>query len=73
MAITNRDRVFLSYAHEDLDTVRRIHAGLKERQLNVWLDKVDLGPGRWKPAITKAIAQSRFFLICISEMKGVTS
>jgi hypothetical protein len=51
MAITNRDRVFLSYAHEDLDTVRSIYSGLKQRKLNVWFDKVDLGPGRWKPAI----------------------
>ena len=67
MAKPNRDRVFLSYAHEDLGTVRRIYAGLKERQLNVWLDKEDLSPGRWKPAITKAIAQSRFFVICISQ------
>ena len=48
MAKPNRDRVFLSYAHEDLDTVRRIYSGLKERQLNVWFDKVDFGPGRWK-------------------------
>jgi len=67
MAKTARDRVFLSYAHEDLDTVHRIYAGLKERQLNVWFDKIDLGAGRWKPAITKAIAQSRFFLICLSQ------
>ncbi len=67
MAKATRDRVFLSYAHEDLDTVRRIYSELKERQLNVWFDKERLGPGRWKPAITKAIAQSRYFVICISE------
>ena len=61
MAKATRDRVFLSYAHEDLDTVRSIYTGLKERQLNVWFDKENLGPGRFKPTITKAIAQSRFF------------
>ena len=64
---SNQDRVFISYAHEDLPTIRRIVAGLKMRKLNVWFDKDDLGPGRWKPAITKAIAQSRYFVICISE------
>jgi hypothetical protein len=67
MAKATRDRVFLSYAHEDLDTVRHIYSGLKERQLKVWFDKEDLGPGRWKPAITKAIAQSRYFVILISQ------
>ena len=54
MAKPTRDRVFLSYANEDLDTVRRIYSGLKQRKLNVWFDKENLGPGRWKPAITKA-------------------
>jgi hypothetical protein len=67
MAKSNRDRIFLSYANEDLDTVRSIHSGLNERQLNVWFDKVCLGPGRFKPTITKAIAQSRYFVICISQ------
>ncbi len=62
-----RDRVFLSYAHEDLDTVRRIYTGLKECKINIWFDKVDIGPGRWKPAITKAINRCRFFIICLSQ------
>jgi hypothetical protein len=66
MTKTARDRVFLSYAHEDLDTVRRIYAGLKERQLNVWFDKEDLKPGAWMPQIEKAIPRSRYFVICIS-------
>ena len=60
MPKATRDRIFLSYAHEDLGTVRRICAGLKERQLNVWLDKEDLGPGLWKPASrTRSSTQTR--------------
>jgi tetratricopeptide (TPR) repeat protein len=67
MAGSARYRVFLSYAHEDQDKVRRIYSGLKQRRLDVWFDKENLGPGRWKPAIIKAITQSRYFIICISE------
>ena len=66
MAKTTRDRVFLSYAHEDLDAVRRIYKGLKERQLKVWFDKEHLKPGEWMPQIEKAIPRSRYFIICIS-------
>ncbi len=60
-------RVFLSYAHENLDMVRRIYTGLKVRKIDVWFDKEDLGPGLWKRKIEKAIPKSRYFIICISE------
>ncbi len=63
----SKGRVFLSYADENLDMVRRIYDGLKERKLNVWFDKEDLGPGLWKRKIEKAIPKSRYFVICISE------
>ena len=62
-----RDRVFLSYAHEDLKIVRKIFQGLKQRDLEVWFDKENLGVGKWKNKITKAIARSRYFVICISD------
>ena len=60
-------QVFLSYAHEDLETVRRIHEDLILRDVNVWFDKIKLGPGKWKPQILRAIRQSRYFLICLSQ------
>lgn len=62
----NRDRVFLSYASEDLAKVELIYEGLVQRNLNVWFDKQDLKPGPWKPQIMKAISRSRYFVICIS-------
>ena len=62
-----RSRVFISYAHEDLPTIHQIVDGLKKRKVDVWFDKEQLAPGRWKQQITKAIAQSRYFVICISE------
>jgi tetratricopeptide (TPR) repeat protein len=66
MAALKRDLVFLSYAHEDLDRVRRVYEGLKKRKVNVWFDKEDLRKGRWKRQIMKAISKSRDFVICLS-------
>lgn len=63
---TMRERIFLSYARNDLDIVNRVYTGLKKRKLDVWFDKEDLKPGRWKTQIMKAIGRSRFFVICIS-------
>jgi len=64
-----RDRVFLSYALENLEIVRKIYAGLKKRDVEVWFDKSEdgLGPSRWKPQIEKAIPRSKYFVICISK------
>jgi tetratricopeptide (TPR) repeat protein len=67
MSISNKNRVFLSYAKEDLDIVWKVYDGMKKRGLDVWFDKKDLKPGSWKPQIEKAINRSRFFVICISE------
>jgi hypothetical protein len=66
MSTHARDQVFISYAHEDLDKVWMVVNGLRKRGLKIWFDKENLGTGRWKPKITKAIAQSRYFVICIS-------
>lgn len=67
MTESNRNQVFLSYAREDLETVKKVFHGLKNRGLNVWFDKEHLGPGSWKLQIEKAISKSRYFVICISE------
>ncbi len=34
-----KQRIFLSYAHEDLDTVRKLYDDLKKREVNVWTFK----------------------------------
>lgn len=61
-----REFVFLSYASEDLEKVRKVYRGLKERKVNVWFDEEDLKKGRWKQQIMKAISHSKSFVICIS-------
>ncbi|KKK49284.1 hypothetical protein LCGC14_3136620, partial [marine sediment metagenome] len=67
MSEVKKDQVFISYAHEDLETVKNVVLGLKKRKLNVWFDKEHLAPGRWKKQIIKAITRSRYFVICISK------
>ena len=44
MADTNQ--AFLSYASNDLATVRRRYADLIKCGVAVWFDKVSLGPGK---------------------------
>ncbi len=63
MAEKDKVQVSLSYVHENLDMVQRIYTGLKEHKLDVWFDREDLGPGRWKRKIEKAIPKSRYFII----------
>ena len=65
--MSRKQRVFLSYAHEDLDTVQTLYDDLKKREVNVWLDQVDLGKGTWKKQIRKAIVQSSDFILCLSQ------
>ena len=64
--MAKRDLVFISYAHEDLNQVRKVYEGLKKRRVNVWIDNEDLKTGRWKPQIMKTISRSKHFVICLS-------
>ncbi len=63
--ITNQ--VFLSYAHDDLEMVKKVYDELVKRKVDVWFDKVDLSPEKWLAKIKKTIPRSRYFLICLSE------
>ena len=57
MEETKRELTFLSYAHDDLERVRKVYKGLKERKVSAWFDKADMGPGKWKPQIEKGPAR----------------
>jgi hypothetical protein len=63
-------KVFISYAHEDLDAARRLYDELRAVPGVVpWFDKEDLSPGlEWRPAIRKAIREADFFLALLSKM-----
>jgi TIR domain len=67
MPLTKRELAFLSYAHDDIKKVRKVYEGLKKRGMDVWFDKEDLKPGKWMPQIKKAIARSKYFIVCLSD------
>ena len=62
------DQVFLSYARIDARQARKLYSRLNgEPGIRVWFDKEDLLPGlRWRPAIRKAIRESRYFIGLLS-------
>jgi len=60
-------KLFLSYASEDEDRVGALYDFLLNQSFKPWMDKKDILPGElWEPVIWKAIKQSDFFLICLS-------
>lgn len=62
-----RKRVFISYVHEDTETVDRLASALISNGLDVWLDRTHLLPGmRWKSVIRKAIHSGDYFIACFS-------
>jgi len=61
-------KVFISYAHEDLETAQKLYEQLLAIPgIEPWFDKANLLPGmKWKPAIRKAIRESDYFLALLS-------
>jgi|GEM_PF-2741137 len=60
-------RIFLSYARPDLELVNHLYDKLAADGFTPWMDVKSLLPGeKWRHAIQKAIKQSDFFLICLS-------
>jgi hypothetical protein len=65
---TQKPKIFLSYAHIDLGMAIKIYSDLKQYGLDIWFDKESLLPGQdWEKEIKKAISESDFFIILLSE------
>jgi TIR domain len=61
-------KVFLSYASQDYDTVADLYRYLKTVGCVPWMDRFDLLPGQeWRDEILRALAESDFILLCLSE------
>ncbi len=59
---------FISYSHLDREVAIKIKDALEAQRLKVWIDEVDILPGKdWIAEIEKGIAMSRSVLILISE------
>jgi TIR domain len=60
-------QVFITYAREDLNAVKRLYSDLKENGLDPWLDKEEILPGQsWLEEIKRAISYSRYTVVLIS-------
>lgn len=59
---------FISYVHDDEESVVRLTHELRARNVEVWLDRDSIDPGRnWVAALRDAIGKGAFFLACFSE------
>lgn len=62
-----RPRVFLAYASEDRDEVKRLCLHLREAGFDPWMDIDKLLPGQnWPRAIERAIELSDYVVLCFS-------
>lgn len=62
-------KVFLSYAREDLEPVRKLRDFLRRSGIDTWWDKDDILPGRkWETEIETALAQCDFVAGCFSKV-----
>jgi hypothetical protein len=60
-------QIFLNYAREDQEPVRRLYQRLIEEGFNPWMDVEKLTPGkRWDSAIRQALRASDLVIICLS-------
>jgi TIR domain len=64
---------FLSYAHEDRDTVAWLHRLLRlfwvpgKRRRNLFLDEFSLSAGPLTDGLRQALRDSRYLIVCCSE------
>lgn len=66
--MNKRPRAFISYGRKDKKRVAPIRRRLETFGLDTWMDMQNLLPGQqWKPTIAKAIRESDFFIVFISE------
>ena len=65
--MTEKIRIFLSYAREDESAVEVLYQRLTKEGFEPWMDRHDILPGeRWDTSIESAIQKSDFFLACLS-------
>jgi len=60
-------RLFLSYASQDVERVRRLSADLRRPGIEAWMDDELKLAGRWNDEIDDRIAASDFFLMVLSQ------
>jgi hypothetical protein len=65
---TIKRSVFVSYVKENFLQIDRICEAFTENEIEYWLDKKDIDPGKyWKDAIKSAMNNGAYFLACFSK------
>jgi|GEM_PF-5600091 len=65
--MSRKPQIFLSYAREDLDRVKKVYSALTEAGLDAWLDVERLLPGQnWEQEINTALKQSELVIVFLS-------
>jgi hypothetical protein len=65
--------IFFSYSRSDSEFAIKLAKDLREKNVNLWIDQLDIMPGlRWDAEIEKALAQSHYLLVILSP-KAVSS
>ncbi|MCP4108422.1 MAG: DUF1566 domain-containing protein [Desulfobacteraceae bacterium] len=65
--MSKKNKIFISYAREDIETARKLYHDLKKAGVNPWLDKEELIPGQnWKLTVTREIKECRYFIALMS-------
>jgi internalin A len=65
-AAMSRSSIFLSYCHDNVDTVRALRQDLLEGGESVWWDEDILGGQDWKLEIRKAMQNAYAVVLCLS-------
>jgi hypothetical protein len=67
LTLADRLHIFLSYAPADRQAVRNLYWRLHTDTFKPWMDSEDLLAGQdWRQTITKAIRDSDFIIVCLS-------
>jgi hypothetical protein len=62
-----RMQYFFSYSRHDSDLVNKLASDLKQRNINVWLDQLDIPPGaKWDSTIEHALDEASGIILVLS-------
>ncbi len=65
-------KVFLSYVHEDAESIKRLQTALEHRGISVWKDTESIkGSERWRVAIENGIRECDYFIPCFSKASSL--
>jgi TIR domain/Protein of unknown function (DUF3298) len=61
------NKIFISYAKEDITFAEKLYSFLKENDFHPWLDKKDLLPGQdWNFTIKKTLREADYIIVLLS-------